>query len=139
MKNPGCANNRGPPLYTSGSLSYQVAPYPNAPAAMMLRAKAAYGDDDDDSLPRPACVQISTFPSGCLHRSLGCDAPAWSAEVRAISRFAAWSATADVTSKATWTSTRLKRAKGTKHDNANQRTLSGRALSPRRPLGRLGT
>src|SRR2546428_13823491 len=67
MKNPGCANNRGPPLYTSGSLSYQIAPFPNAPAAMMLRAKAAYGDDDDDSLPRPACVQISTVPNGCLH------------------------------------------------------------------------
>ena len=36
MKNPGCANNRGSPLYASGNSSYQILRFPNAPAAMML-------------------------------------------------------------------------------------------------------
>ena len=36
MKNPGCVNNRGSPLYASGNSSYQILRFPNAPAAMML-------------------------------------------------------------------------------------------------------
>ena len=45
MKNPGCANNRGSPPYASGNSSYQSPLLPNAPAAMILKAKTAYGDD----------------------------------------------------------------------------------------------
>ena len=47
MKNPGCVNNRGSPLYASGNSSYQILRFPNAPAAMIFTATAAYGDDAD--------------------------------------------------------------------------------------------
>ena len=46
-KNPGCANNRGSPLYASGNSSYQILRFPNAPAAMIFKSKTAYGDDAD--------------------------------------------------------------------------------------------
>ena len=45
MKNPGWANNRGSPPYISKDSSYQILLLPNAPVAMILRAKAAFGDD----------------------------------------------------------------------------------------------
>jgi hypothetical protein len=45
MKNPGCVNNRGSPLYASGNSSYQILRIPNAPAAMIFTAEAAYGDN----------------------------------------------------------------------------------------------
>jgi hypothetical protein len=47
MKNPGCVNNRGSPLYASGNSSYQILLFPNAPAAMIFRATTAYRDDAD--------------------------------------------------------------------------------------------
>jgi hypothetical protein len=47
MKNPGCVNNRGSPLYASGNSSYQILRLPNAPAAMILKSKPASGDDAD--------------------------------------------------------------------------------------------
>jgi hypothetical protein len=56
MKNPGCANNRGSPLYASANLSYQILLPPKAPAAIMMTHS-----------PRPACVQISTFLHDCRH------------------------------------------------------------------------
>ncbi|MGA2476819.1 MAG: hypothetical protein ABSF73_09385, partial [Terriglobia bacterium] len=66
MKNPGCANNRGSPLYASGNLSYQI-PQP---------LERAYGDDIQSQKPpaammmtrppKPACVQISTLLGECL-------------------------------------------------------------------------
>jgi hypothetical protein len=40
-KQPGFSSD------TSGSSSYQTWLFPNAPAAMMLKAKAASGDDTD--------------------------------------------------------------------------------------------
>ena len=46
MKNPGWANNRGSPPYISRNSSYQILPFPNAPAAMTFRAKATCGDED---------------------------------------------------------------------------------------------
>ena len=46
MKNPGWANNRGSPPYISRNPSYQIPPFPNAPAAMTFKAKAACGDED---------------------------------------------------------------------------------------------
>jgi hypothetical protein len=58
MKNPGCSNNRGSPLYASGNLSYQIPLFPKAPAAMMLTHSQ-----------RSASVQISTFLGGCGHSS----------------------------------------------------------------------
>jgi hypothetical protein len=47
MKNPGCVNNRGSPLYASGNSSYQILSFPNAPAPMTLNPKSAYGDEAD--------------------------------------------------------------------------------------------
>ena len=47
MKNPGCANKRGSPLYASGNSSYQILRFPIAPAAMIFRSKTACGDDAD--------------------------------------------------------------------------------------------
>src|ERR1035437_196915 len=70
MKNPGCANSRGSPPYISRNSSYQIPPSPNAPAAMILKAKTASGDDDG-STQFSAFVQISTFLSGCLHSFRG--------------------------------------------------------------------
>jgi hypothetical protein len=52
MKNPGCVNNRGSPLYASGNSSYQILPFPNAPAAMIFTAKTACGDEADPLSPR---------------------------------------------------------------------------------------
>ena len=43
--NPACANNQDSPLYASGDSSYPILRLPNAPAAMILTAKAACGDD----------------------------------------------------------------------------------------------
>jgi len=61
MKNPGCSNNRGSPLYTSGNLSYQIPLLPNAPAAMRLKAKAACGDDDASPSNTGLCSDFYVF------------------------------------------------------------------------------
>src|SRR5437667_2838476 len=61
MKNPGCLNNRGSPLSTSGNPSYQILRSPNAPAAMTLKAKTAYGDDIDPPSHRPVFKKLR-FP-----------------------------------------------------------------------------
>src|SRR5206468_11442592 len=58
MKNPGCLNNRGSPLSTSGNPSYQILRSPNAPAAMTLKAKTAYGDDIDPPSHRPVFKKL---------------------------------------------------------------------------------
>ena len=47
MKNPGCANSRGSPLYISRNSSYQIPLSPNAPTAMIVKPKTACGDEDD--------------------------------------------------------------------------------------------
>src|SRR5208283_85517 len=46
MKNPGWANNRGSPPYVSRNSSYQIPRSANAPAAMILKANTACGDED---------------------------------------------------------------------------------------------
>jgi hypothetical protein len=47
MKNPGWANNRGSPPDASRNSSYEIPLLPNAPAAMILKAKTTCGDEDD--------------------------------------------------------------------------------------------
>jgi hypothetical protein len=61
MKNPGCGNNRGSPLYVSGNSFYQIQPFPNAPAAMILKAKVAYGDDADSLSKTGLCSEKYVF------------------------------------------------------------------------------
>jgi len=53
MKNPGCANNRGSPLYASGNLSYQI-PQP---------LERAYGDDIQSQKP-PAAMMMTPSKTG---------------------------------------------------------------------------
>jgi hypothetical protein len=62
MKNPGCANNRGSPPYASENSSYQIPLLPNAPAAMILKAKA-YGDDANPLSNRPVFKFIHFYMS----------------------------------------------------------------------------
>src|SRR5215469_18438644 len=64
MKNPGCLNNRGSPLHTSGESSYQTRSFPNPPAAMILKSKAAYGDDVDP--PFPLGISSGFYVSKCV-------------------------------------------------------------------------
>ena len=45
MKNPGCANNRGSPLYASGNSSYQIPLLPERACGDDIQAQTAYGDD----------------------------------------------------------------------------------------------
>jgi hypothetical protein len=61
MKNPGWANNRGSPPDNSRNSSYQIPLLPNAPVAMILKAKAAYGDDDDSPSHTGLCSDFYVF------------------------------------------------------------------------------
>jgi hypothetical protein len=61
MKNPGWRNNRGSPSHASGHLSYQILRLPNAPAAMIFKSKAAYGDDADLSTRTGLCSKKYVF------------------------------------------------------------------------------
>jgi hypothetical protein len=82
MKNPGCANNRGSPPYASGNSSYQIPLLPNAPAAMMLKAKTAYGDDADPLSNRRVFRFIHFYMSGDTTETMeaGVEDHVWSLE-----------------------------------------------------------
>src|SRR5271157_1210504 len=67
MKKPPVAETTGVLLCTSpGTHPIKLLAVPKPPSAMIFKATAAFGDEAD-SLPRPACVQISTFLAGCGH------------------------------------------------------------------------
>jgi hypothetical protein len=61
MKNPGCANSRGSPPDIPWNSSYQILLSSNAPAAMMLKSKAACGDDDDSLSHTGLCSDFYVF------------------------------------------------------------------------------
>ena len=72
----GATNEKTPVAETTGVLlctspgthPIKLLAVPKPPSAMIFKATAAFGDEAD-SLPRPACVQISTFLAGCGHTS----------------------------------------------------------------------
>src|SRR5271157_1320192 len=75
MKNPGWANNRGSPPYISRNSSYQIPLSTNAPAAMILKAKAACGDEDGSLSILGLCSDFyvsKPVPTGLAKKEQNC-------------------------------------------------------------------